>query len=711
MPRALASLAGFILLVSLATNASQLPPQIQIDNDDIAGLVTGPGGPEAGVWVIAETRDLPTPFAKIVVTDDAGRFLVPDLPKANYSVWVRGYGLVDSAKVAATPATRLNLTAVAAPNARAAAEYYPPVYWFAMMHVPAAREFPLEKIKSQGEWLNIVKTGACQSCHALGTPGTRTIPKALGAFPTSADAWRRRLLSGQAQAFMTRDITRLDTEVALKHFGDWTDRVAAGELPFAAPTRPQGLERNVVITEWDWFTPTTYLHDEIATDRRNPRVNANGKIYGSPEDSSDFVPVLDPAANTASQVLHPVRDPATPSTKTNMMAPSPHWGADPIWDSKTLNHNPMMDERGRVWFTPRVRPNANPDFCKAGSSHPSAKAFPIQEAGRHLSMYDPASGKFTLISTCFPTHHLAFAQDANQTLWTSAGVAGPGAIGWLNRKMFEETGDEVRSQGWSPFVLDTNGNGRRDPWVDVVIDGRGGPSGPPTDPTRDTRIAVNIYAVAISPADGSVWGTVLGYRGAIVRVVPGANPTETALTEIYEPPAPGYGPRGGDVDRNGVYWVSLASGHLGSFDRRKCKVLNGPKATGAHCPEGWTFHQLPGPQQRDVQEPGSAEASYYTWVDWFDTFGLGTNVPIAMGNLNSSILPLVNGRFLNIVVPYPMGFFAKNVDGRIDNPNAGWKGRALWSTYGTRTMYHLEGGTANRPKAVKIQLRPNPLAR
>ena len=714
MPRALVVTLLLLLPASYAALAlaapkpqrgeggGQAPPQIQIDNDDIAGIVTGSNGPEAGVWVIAETRDLPTAFAKIVVTDDAGRFLVPDLPKAGYSVWVRGYGLVDSAKVTAAPGTRLNLTALRAPDARAAAMNYPPIYWFAMMRVPTAREFPLEKIKSQGEWLNIIKTGACQSCHALGTPGTRTISKALGDFPTSVDAWRRRLLSGQAQAFMTRDITRLDTDVALKHFAEWTDDIAYGHLPSAVPTRPQGLERNVVITEWDWFTPTTYLHDEIATDRRNPRVNANGKIYGSPEDSSDFVPVLDPMASTASQVLHPVRDPATPSTRTNMMAPSPHWGADPIWDSKTLNHNPMMDERGRVWFTPRVRPNANPDFCKAGSSHPSAKAFPIQESGRHLSMYDPASGKFTLISTCFPTHHLAFAQDANQTLWTSAGVAGPGAIGWLNRKMFEETGDEVRSQGWSPFILDTNGNGRRDAYVEP---------GQPSDAARDTRIPVNIYAVAVSPSDGSIWGTVLGYRGAIVRVAPGANPTETALTEIYEPPAPGYGPRGGDVDRNGVYWVSLASGHLGSFDRRKCKVLNGPKATGAHCPEGWTFHQLPGPQQRDVQEPGSAEASYYTWVDWFDTFGLGTNVPIAMGNLNSSILPLVNGRFLNIVVPYPMGFFAKNVDGRIDNPNAGWKGRALWSTYGTRTMYHLEGGTANRPKAVKIQLRPNPLAR
>jgi hypothetical protein len=166
------------------------------------------------------------------------------------------------------------------------------------------------------------------------------------------------------------------------------------------------------------------------------------------------------------EVMHPVRDPSTPSTKTSAMAPSAYWGADPIWDSKTLNHNPMMDEKGRVWFTPRVRPNANPDFCKQGSNHASAKVFPLEESGRHLSMYDPTTGKFTLISTCFPTHHLTFASDANQMLWTSAGVGGPGVIGWLNRKMFEETGDEMKSQGWSPFILDTNGNGKRDAFIE-----------------------------------------------------------------------------------------------------------------------------------------------------------------------------------------------------------------------------------------------------
>jgi len=488
-------------------------------------------------------------------------------------------------------------------------------------------------------------------------------------------------------------------------FGDWTDRIAAGELPFARPERPQGIERNLVLTLWDWSTPTAYMHDLIGTDRRKPTLFPNGKLYGAPEDSTDNVPVLDPTSHRASEILHPVRDPKTPSSKTSPMQPSPYWGDKPIWDSKASIHNPMMDEMGRVWFTARVRHPSNPDFCKKGSSHPSAKVFPLNAAGRHLSMYDPASGKWTLISTCFPTHHLIFAEDANHTLWTSSGGGGVGVVGWLNRKVYEETGDEERAQGWTPFILDTNGNGRRDEYTEP---------NQPLDPAKDRRVATNLYAVAVNPVDGSVWGTALAFPfpGYVVRVAPGANPTETALTEMYEPPLPGYGPRGGDIDRNGVYWVSLSSGHLGSFDRSKCKgPLNGPKATGKHCPEGWTLYPLPGPQFKDVKDPGSAEASYYTWVDQFNTLGLGANVPIVTGNLNDSYFALVNGKLINLRVPYPMGFFAKWGEGRIDDPNGGWKGRSLWATNSTRTQFHNEGGKENRPKVVRFQMRPDPLAR
>ena len=175
---------------------------------------------------------------------------------------------------------------------------------------------------------------------------------------------------------------------------------------------------------------------------------------------------------------------------------------------------------------------------------------------------------------------------------------------------------------------------------------------------------------------------------------------------------PGYGPRGGDIDRNGVFWASLSSGHLASFDRQKCKgPLNGPAATGKHCPEGWTLYPFPGPQFANVSESGSAEASYYTWVDQFDTFGLGKDVPIATGNANESLLALVDGKWVNLRVPYPLGFYAKWADGRIDDPNGGWKGKGLWATTSTRAPFHMEGGKGTRPKVVKFQLRPDPLAR
>src|SRR5687767_812567 len=145
---------GIILLLVLSqirlsaqqnTNAT-----VRIDNDDIGGVVTGTNGPEAGVWVIAETTDLPTKFAKIVVTDDQGRYVLPDLPKANYTVWVRGYGLVDSPKVQSAPGRVLNLTAVGAPNARAAAEYYPANYWYSLLRVPDKSEFPGKGAKVNG---------------------------------------------------------------------------------------------------------------------------------------------------------------------------------------------------------------------------------------------------------------------------------------------------------------------------------------------------------------------------------------------------------------------------------------------------------------------------------------------------------------------------------------------------------------------------------
>ena len=276
-------------------------------------------------------------------------------------------------------------------------------------------------------------------------------------------------------------------------------------------------------------------------------------------------------------------------------------------------------------------------------------------------------------------------------------------VGWLNTKMFDETGDAAKSQGWTAFVLDTNGNGKRDDYVEPDQ---------PVDPAKDKRIAGGFYAVMPSPVDGSIWGSV-GVFGGTARGRPARSGTEPA----------------GDRARRDLQRADAGLRHarrrhrqagrrlgvagqrpLGSFDRRKCKgPLNGPKATGDHCPEGWSFYQYPGPGFQGIGE-NSAESSYYTWVDQHNTFGLGEDVPMSTGNLNDGLIALKDGKMIVLRVPYPLGFYAKGFDGRIDDPNAGWKGRGLWTTSGDRTPWLMEGGKGTKPIVVHFQLRPDPLA-
>jgi hypothetical protein len=713
-------LAGCLVGIAALQAGGAAAPVIDISAHDIGGRVMGAKGPEAGVWVIAETRDLPTKYAKVVVTDEQGRFVIPELPDANYKVWVRGYGLRDSAQVDARPGRRLDIKAQPAASAAADAQHYPGMYWYSLINVPAPSQFPgtgangnnmPATMKSQEQWIDTIKN-MCQSCHALGSRGVREVPKVFGEGRDAHSAWAMRTVAGQAMEYMAAVLTSMGPVSAYDIFGNWTDRIASGALPFAKPERPQGIERNVVFTMWDWASPKHYQHDAISTDKRNPTLNANGLIYGSPEESTDLVPTLDPVRNIAAEIRHPYLDPNTPSFADAPHGPSAYWGDEAIWDGHTSLHNVMFDGEGKVWFTARLRPADNPDFCKKGSSHPSAQVFPQESSLRQLSRFDPVTGKWDLINTCFSTHHLYFGHDANDTLWTSAGspILGGGVIGWLNSRQFRATGDGVAAQGWTPLVIDTNGNGKRDAWVEPAA---------ALDPAKDKRIMASPYGLMPSPVDDTVWGQSMdrGYSridqpGYLIHLIPGSDPTNTALTEIYLPPAGTYGPRGLDIGLDGLVWTAMSSGHLASFDRRLCKgPLNGPQtAEGKQCPEGWKVYRLPGPQFKGVDPKGSANHAYYVWVDRYNTLGLGANVPVACANGSESLLALVNGKFVNLRMPYPLGFFTKNVDGRIDDPAAGWKGRAAWTTSGTRANFHSEGGTEAYPKVFKIQMRPSPLA-
>jgi hypothetical protein len=689
---------------------------VAVDADDIGGVVTGARGPEAGVWVIAETRTLPTRFIRIVVTDDQGRFVVPDLPKAEYDVWVRGYGLVDSAKTKASPGQTVALTANAAPDRKAAAQFYPAQYWFALLQVPPKTDFPgtgpegngiAPNMRSQGEFIrNVVNTDGCTGCHQMGGAATRTIPQSiLSTARDSKDAWEKRVQAGQAGGGMNARFTQVGRPRVLSMYADWTDRIAAGELPAAEPARPQGKERNVVVTMWDWADPKVYMHDAIASDKRNPTVNPNGPIYGALEESADYLAVIDPRTNTASRIPLAPRDPDTPSAADiPPAAPSPYWGNEAIWTSKTTVHSFAMDKQGRVWAAGRVRKPQTPAFCRAGSDHPSARLMPINQGQRGLIMYDPKTKQTHTIDTCFTWGHVNF--DDNDVLWSSFGPAG--IEGWFDTRIWDKTHDEKQAQGWTAFVVDNNGNGKRDEYTEPNA---------PVDPAKDRRINVTLYGDTPAP-DGAVWGSVQGMPGGLLRLVPGTHPPETALTEYYEVPwnnprasVQGFAPRGMDVDGKGVVWTVLSSGHLASFDRTKCKVLNGPTATGQHCVEGWTLHALPGPNYKGAVENGSAESAYYDFVDRFDMLGLGKDIPLATGNLSESILALVDGKFMTLRVPYPMGFFAKGIDGRIDNPNGGWKGKGIFTTTATRAPFHGELGKGETSHVVKFQMRPDPLAK
>jgi len=711
----------------------------------ITGVVTSEKGPEAGVWVIAETDELGTKFRKIVVTNDQGKFALPELPKVSYKVWVRGYGLVDSKPLVAKTGLDLKLTTMVAKDAREAAQIYPASYWQSLMEPPKASEFPgtgpagngiSPQLKTRDEWVDNMKE--CLRCHQVGTKWTREVPE--GQYATTLAAYDERTRMGQRGAEMSSFMSRFGRQRGLQMFADWSDHIAAGEVP-PTPPRPKGVERSVVLTEWEWTNNMGKIHDEVSTDKRNPRLNAGGPIYGA-EIANDHLAMLDPVTNEAAMLQIP-----TIADRSKMTAAYAQTGYSPsrLSDLDRFNpasiHSPMMDSKGRVWYTAQLRPPADqPAWCKEGSDNKYAQWFPLNRAGRNVSFFDPKTRKFTMIDTCFGTHHLQFASDADETLYL--GNPGGAVYAWIDTKKFDETGNGQLAQGWCPTVVDSNGDGKiTKPWnepsttratafdedlPEVVYK--------TFDPKLDTRVLVGAYGIIVNPHDGSIWGAQEGYPGRIMRVTIGNNPPQTCKAEVFEPPSErlgfppdsdksGFMPRGIDVDRNGLIWTALSgSSQMASFDYSKCKTMGGPLAyIGRQCKEGWTLYPLPGPTYKGTNR--RSDYYYYNWVDQFNTLGLGADTPIATGTGSDSLIALLpkTGEAVVMRVPYPVGgFHPRGMDGRIDNPKTGWKGRAVYSSTGADTVWHSEGGlgvdkdqkytSISKPILVKFQIRPDPLA-
>ncbi len=722
----------------------------------ISGVVRSDKGPEAGVWVIAETKDLLTNFIKIVVTDDQGRFMLPELPNANYSVWVRGFGLVDSPKTQMKPGTNsVTLKALPAKTPQEAAQVYPGNYWLSLMQPPAANLFPGTGAQGNGlgagmltqnHWINSLKSG-CNFCHQLGNKLTRTLDdvyKVEANIKAPFDAWDRRLHGGVRGDAMYSTLNTMGHDASLKVFADWTDRIAKGEVP-PAPERPKGVERNVVVTLWDVGDDHSFMHDEISTDKNHPTLNAGGPVYAVSAGHGQLV-VLDPKENSTYAVDIPTRAPreTVPSRFPKPVMASLHWGNEHLWGNPPYNpadpHNPMLDSKGRVWTTSKIRPNQDPVWC-SDSSNKYADWYPLRTSGRQASFYDPKTQKWNLVDTCFSTHHLQFDNDPNETVYFNE-LSGP-MFGWVDSKIYDQvygqTKDEIKAEqaavGWCGQVLDTNGDGKiTRPW-NVVRQGRGtvenvlyqgdtaggargargaaAPAAGSVDPKLDTMVSYNLYSVIPSPVDTAVWGVSEEFPGYLVRLERGNDAPLSCKALVFKVPEPGFDPRGVDVDSNGVVWTALAaSSHLASFDFRKCKDANGPaKTDGSQCREGWTLYETDGPKLKGTQVP--ADFHYYNWVDQHNISGFGANTPFATGSNSDSLLALnpQTKEWIKLRVPYPLGFYSRGMDGRIDDPNAGWKGRGLWANYGTHFVWHIEGGKGTRGKIAHFQIRPDPLAR
>lgn len=713
--------------------------------DFIRGVVTGAAGPEAGVWVIAETADLATPFAKVVVTDDQGRYVLPELPKATYKVWVRGYGLADSAPVDGAPGHVVDFKVTNASDAQAAAAIYPANYWSSLMRVPGKSEFPgtgpkgngiSPTLKTQEHWLLNLKS-RCASCHQLGNRVTREV-----LLDDATEAWTQMInkerdrgdvtLSNSGREYkntMNNGMTSFGRDRALQMFADWSVDIRNGAVP-SAPPRPQGLERNVVLTMWDWGAERA-IHDEATTDQRNPTVNANGPVYGAiglynQGPSFGAISVLDPVSHEAKLIPAERMDP-----KSQFAPPS---GIE--WSL----HTPILDQKGRVWITTVTSESTPSPIDCYDPRNKYAKYFPIESlrvpsatSSRYVAVYDPKTGEQKSIPVCFYSHHLRFAHDADNTLILSS-IQTRETIGWLNTRVYDETADPVKAMGWCPLVLDTNGDGKIDPdrtkWQRLTAEMKGATEGrddPAEDASRkksepsaggDTQYTFGSYAIAVSEVDGSIWFGAPGspHPGGIGRLSLGSSPPETCMTEYYQPPknpdgtSMAFFDQGMDLDSKGIAWAAFSSGHLGKFDRSKCKVLNSPTATGQQCPEGWTIYETPGPKISETDV--SADFHYLIFVDIHNTLGLGEDVPIVTGTNSDSLLAFLPDQEKWVVMrrPYPLGFYARGLDGRIDDPNTGWKGRAVWSADQTIPIFHLESGEGSSGKAVKFQMRPDPLA-
>jgi hypothetical protein len=648
-----------IFLVAASIAAQQNSPST------IGGVVVNSVGAkvEAGVWVIAETKSLQVPFRKIVVTDDQGRFLVPELPKGDYELWVRGYGLKDSMRFKGALGGQVKISVENASTPQEAAKIYPAAYWNSLIHPPSKEELPSDFV-SQEHWLGSLR--GCNQCHQIGMSAMRGF--------TNPKVWDAVFKMNNG---MDGAANRLGRNILEKTFVDWATRIQKGEVP-PAPLRPAGIERNFVVTQWDWGAPESFFHDLTSTDKRNPTLYPYGKVYGADRTGGGRLWVLDPLKNTVEALLVQPRVSQGYSTKVDYYHPKgggsgDEAGGDTASAWMASPHNPMFNNKGRIWMTVPVRPPGvqnNPRWAAStvasDTDDPTAlsllrERLTSRSHGMQIGYYDTRTNKFVGVDTSYNTHHLQF--DWQGRIWTDGDV-----LGMLDTTKLDPDnvpGTEAAAQK---------------AWMRI-------------DMKTQKEISTNGYATAVSPVDGTVWLSVPqvnGPQNKVYRLDP-----KTRQFNDYPLLLPLRLSHGIDFSTDGTVWFSAGSGHLAKFD---------PKT------EKFSYWDLPGPKFTGTgKETGSTEYPYFLWVDQFDTLGLGKDTVIVTGTTSDALFMFDprTEKFTIFRLPYPIPFYTRGVDGRIDDPRAGWKGRGIWATYSSYMPKFTETKVGN---IEHIQLRPNPLA-
>jgi hypothetical protein len=527
-------------------------------------------------------------------------------------------------------------------------------------------ELPV-KYKSQDEWLATLRNG-CNHCHELGMAPTRIY--------TNAKDWDAMFLRAKS---MHQELDGLGRTQVEKMLADWGTRIANGEVP-PQPPRPTGIERNVVVSQWDWGFPESFVHDLISTDKRNPSLYGYGKVYGLDRTGGGRLLILDPMKNSVSWLQVEPKDKSHGYSLTKdyyhgQEEEQAYVGEDREWMASP--HNSMMDENGRMWMTTQIRAGGK-DFYPAwakdtivtGSKDPASidlayKSLAARGNNMELGYFDTKNSKFVSVDTAFNTHHLQL--DWQGRIWADGGGSTAGMLDTKKLDFNNIEGTQVAAQ--KTYV-------RVDPETGKLIPGGG-------------------YGEAVSPVDGTVWyssSVAAGPNNKVYMVDPKTD-------KITDYPLPASGPgrfaHGIDFSTDGNVWVSLGSGQLGRLDRKTNE---------------WKFWDNPGVKFKGTgAETGTTDFPYYLWVDQFNVSGLGKDTVFVTGSASDAffVFDPKKETFSTFHIPYPMPYYARGLDGRIDDAKAGWKGRGLWMTYSS----YLPRFTENRSGTVNhMQIRPNPLA-